>query len=64
MAGFSEIPAVEVPMSKWISDLGWSYKDNEDLKRFKRPLANPIIDEILLDKIASINIPITTSWLF
>jgi type I restriction enzyme R subunit len=55
MAGFSEIPAVEVPMSKWISDLGWSYKDNEDLKRFKRPLANPIIDEILIDKIATIN---------
>ncbi|MBS0646991.1 MAG: type I restriction endonuclease subunit R [Verrucomicrobia bacterium] len=55
MAGFSEIPAVEVPMSKWISDLGWSYKDNEDLKRYKRPLANPIIDEILIDKIAAIN---------
>lgn len=55
MAGFSEIPAVEVPMSKWISDLGWRYKNNEDLKRFKRPLSNPIIDEILIDKIATIN---------
>lgn len=55
MAGFSEIPAVEVPMSKWISDLGWTYKDNENLKRFKRPLANPIIDEILLDKMVAIN---------
>ena len=54
MAGFSEIPAVEVPMSKWITDLGWVYKDNDDLKRYKRPLANPIIDEILIDKIATI----------
>lgn len=55
MAGFSEIPAVEVPVSKWISDLGWTYRDNDYLKRYKRPLANPIIDEIFIDQVASIN---------
>lgn len=55
MAGFTEIPAVEVPMSKWISDLGWAYRDNDDLKAYKRPLSNPIIETILIDKIAAIN---------
>jgi len=55
MAGFTEIPAVEVPMSKWISNLGWSLKDNEELKKYKRPLSNPLIETILVEKISAIN---------
>jgi len=55
MSGFSEIPGVEVPMSKWIGDLGWTYKDHDELKKYKRPLSNPIIDEIFRSSISSIN---------
>lgn len=55
MAGFSEIPAVEVPMSKWISQLGWTLKNSEELKKYRRPLASPIVEDILLDRIVAIN---------
>ena len=55
MAGFSETQAVELPISEWISNLGWTLKDNEELKEFKRPFSNPIIDTILTQKISNIN---------
>ena len=55
MAGFTEIPAVEVPMSKWISQLGWSLKTNTELKKYRRSLSNPVMEPVLIDKISSIN---------
>ncbi len=55
MSKISEKLAVEDPICNWLNQIGWNYQSPEQLKDYQRPLSNPIIDDILLDKIQSIN---------
>lgn len=55
MGKLSELGGVERPVTEWLSKMGWSFQSNEDLKVYKRPLSNPIIEQILVKKTAEIN---------
>ena len=55
MGKLSELKGVEQPVTEWLSKMGWTFKDNEDLKKYNRPFSNPIIEEILIEKTAAIN---------
>ena len=55
MPKLSEIRAVETPVAEWLSKMGWVFRDNEALKAWKRPLANPVIEGILVEQIVKIN---------
>jgi type I restriction enzyme R subunit len=55
MTHISELFGVEMPVYEWLSLLGWTPRLDEDLKQYKRPISNPVIDPILSEKIQSIN---------
>ncbi len=55
MAKLSELKGVERPVTEWLSKMGWTFKDNDDLKVFSRPFSNPIISQILVEKTMQIN---------
>ena len=55
MGKLSELKGVERPVTEWLSKMGWSYKDNDDLKVFSRPFSNPVIEKILVEKTKLIN---------
>lgn len=55
MGHLSELKGVEKPVTEWLSKMGWTFKSNEDLKIYKRIFSNPIIDQILVEKVAEIN---------
>jgi len=55
MPKLSEIRAVETPVTEWLTIMGWTYRDNEALKSHQRPFANPVIEDILVERIALIN---------
>ncbi len=55
MGNLSELKGVEKPVTEWLSKMGWVFKSNNDLKQYNRPLANPIITDILLDKVIEFN---------
>ncbi len=55
MSTLSEKSGVEIPVYKWLTDLGWEGKTPDDLKIYNRPLSNPIIDDIFLNKISELN---------
>lgn len=55
MTHISELHGVELPIFDWLSLLGWTPRPDEDLKQYKRPISNPVIDIILSEKIQSIN---------
>jgi type I restriction enzyme R subunit len=55
MTQISELHGVEMPIFDWLSLLGWTPRPDEDLKQYKRPISNPVIDTILSEKIQSIN---------
>lgn len=55
MGQLSEFKSVEKPVTEWLSKMGWDYKIPDELKEYQRPLSNPIIEPILLQKIEEIN---------
>lgn len=55
MSKISEKLAVEKPVTGWLKLIGWEYKTNEDLQTYKRPLSNPILEQVLVSKIMEIN---------
>lgn len=55
MCRLSELKGVEKPVTEWLSKMGWTFKSNEDIKIHRRPLSNPIIAEILIQKVATLN---------
>ncbi len=61
MPPLSEIRAVEAPVAEWLSKMGWHLRSAEDLKAHKRAMANPVIETILIERIAAINGP-TSPW--
>jgi type I restriction enzyme R subunit len=55
MCNLSELKGVERPVTEWLHKMGWTFRSINDLKHYNRPFSNPIIDAILIDKIAEIN---------
>ncbi len=55
MPKISELKGVEKPVAEWLSKMGWTYKSLEDLQEYHRPFSNPIIEQILLEKIKEFN---------
>jgi len=55
MGKLSELKGVEKPVTEWLSKMGWVFKSNDELKAYSRPFANPIINEVLIDKVAAFN---------
>jgi type I restriction enzyme R subunit len=55
MGKLSELKGVEKPVTEWLSKMGWSFKDNDELKSYGRPFSNPILEDILIEKTAQFN---------
>lgn len=55
MPSLSELKGVEKPVTEWLSKMGWTFRSHEELKKYNRPFANPIINEILIEKVAEFN---------
>jgi len=55
MGKLSELKGVEKPVTEWLSKIGWTFQSNEDLKVYNRPFSNPVISQILIEKVAEIN---------
>jgi type I restriction enzyme R subunit len=55
MGNLSELKGVEKPVTEWLSKMGWSYKNNNDLKVYGRPFSNPVIEQILIEKTCQFN---------
>lgn len=55
MGNLSELKGVESPVTQWLSKMGWTLRDKGELKKYNRPFSNPIIEEILINKVIEIN---------
>ena len=55
MGRLSELKGVEKPVTEWLNKMGWIFQSNEDLKVFNRPFSNPIINQILMEKVTEFN---------
>jgi hypothetical protein len=55
MSRISEKNGVEVPIYEWLGKLGWNCRTNEALKPHARQFSNPIIESILVERVARIN---------
>jgi type I restriction enzyme, R subunit len=55
MGGLSELKGVEKPVTEWLSKMGWNFQNNEELKVYNRPFSNPIINQILIEKVSEFN---------
>ncbi len=55
MGRLSELKGVEKPVTEWLSKMGWKFQSNDDLKIYSRPFSNPVITQILIEKVAAIN---------
>ncbi|MEK5548163.1 type I restriction endonuclease subunit R [Paenibacillus sp. FSL L8-0689] len=55
MGRLSELKGVEKPVTEWLSKMGWTFQSNEDLKVYNRLLSNPIISQILIEKVSEFN---------
>lgn len=55
MSKLSELKSVEVPVTEWLTKMGWTYQSPDQLKEHTRPITNPIIEPILIKKIEEIN---------
>jgi len=55
MSKFSEGKGVEIPVYEWLGQMGWKPRTSADLKTYNRPLSNPIIEGILIERVAAIN---------
>lgn len=55
MGKLSEDKSVEKPVTQWLSQMGWQLKTLKELKKYNRSFSNPIIEPILIKKVASFN---------
>jgi type I restriction enzyme R subunit len=55
MSKISEGKGVEIPVYQWLGQMGWTPRTSAELKQYNRPLSNPIIDAILIQKVQEIN---------
>jgi type I restriction enzyme, R subunit len=55
MGRLSELKGVEKPVTEWLSKMGWVFQSNEDLKVYNRPFSNPVINQILIEKVSEFN---------
>lgn len=55
MGRLSELKGVEKPVTEWLSKMGWTFQSNEDLKVYNRPFSNPVINQILTEKVSEFN---------
>ena len=55
MSKISEGKGVEIPVYDWLGQMGWTPRTNADLKQYNRPLSNPLIEGILIQKVHEIN---------
>lgn len=55
MPNLSELNSVEKPVCEWLNKMGWVYKSADELQRFNRPYSNPILEDILIEKIKFFN---------
>ena len=55
MGRLSELKGVEQPVTEWLSKMGWTFQSNEDLKVYNRPFSNPVINQILIQKVSEFN---------
>ena len=61
----SEAGYVELPVIQWLSGegsstpgdkgLGWTYRDEEAMAEFDRPLEDPLVEKLLVPAILRIN---------
>ncbi len=55
MSKLSEGKGVEIPVCDWLGKIGWTPRTSADLKVYNRPLSNPLIEGILIEKVSKIN---------
>lgn len=55
MSKISEGGGVELPVYNWLGQTGWTPRTSEELKVYRRSLSNPLIDGILIERVAKIN---------
>src|ERR1035437_784390 len=55
MSKLSEGKGVEIPVYEWLGNMGWTPRTSADLKVYNRPLSNPIIEGILIERVAKID---------
>ena len=55
MSKLSESRGVEVPVYEWLAKIGWTSRTSAELKVYNRPLSNPLIDGIFIEKVSKIN---------
>ena len=55
MSKLSEGKGVEIPVYEWLGKMGWTPRTNADLRVYNRPLSNPLIEGILIEKVSKIN---------
>lgn len=55
MSKLSEGKGVEIPVCEWLGQMGWTPRTSADLKVYNRPLSNPLIEGILIEKVAKFN---------
>jgi type I restriction enzyme R subunit len=55
MSKLSEGKGVETPVYDWLSKMGWTPRTSADLKVYNRPLSNPLVDGILIQKVSRLN---------
>jgi type I restriction enzyme, R subunit len=67
----SEAGYVELPIIQWLSGegsttpndrgVGWTYRDEEAMAAFDRPLEDPIVEKLLIEAVKRINDHVTTN---
>jgi len=55
MSMISEKNSVEDPVFNWLGKLGWELIDEIEIRKYNRPLSEPILKQIFLEKVAEIN---------
>lgn len=55
MSKLSEGKGVEIPVYDWLGKMGWTPRTSADLKVYTRPLSNPLIEGILIERVSKIN---------
>src|SRR6266436_45703 len=55
MSKLSEGKGVEIPIYGWLGKMGWTPRTSADLKVYNRPLSNPLIEGMLIEKVSNIN---------
>ena len=66
----TEAGYVELPMLRWLSGfgsatrgdtgLGWTYRDEQAMTAFERPLLDPLVEQLLIPAVKRINDAVTT----